>query len=76
MGANVTAVSHTTSKKADAEKMGAMNFVATAEEGALKNNASTLDLLIVTTNDEKMPLNDYIGLLKPHGYLVFVGFYA
>lgn len=73
MGANVTAISHTSSKKADAEKMGATNFIATAEEGSFKKNASTLDLIIATTNDHKMPLNDYLSLLKPHGVLVLVG---
>jgi len=73
MGANVTAVSHTSSKKADAEKMGATNFVATAEPEAMKKNSNTLDLIIVTNSDHNMPLNDYIGLLRPHGYLVFVG---
>jgi alcohol dehydrogenase (NADP+) len=73
MGANVTAISHTSSKKADAEKMGVSNFIATAEEGSFQKNASTLDLIIATTNDHNMPLNDYISLLKPHGVLVFVG---
>jgi hypothetical protein len=73
MGANVTAISHTASKKADAEKMGATRFIATADgDHVFKENARSLDLIIATTNDHKMPLQGYMQLLKPHGYLVFV----
>jgi alcohol dehydrogenase (NADP+) len=73
LGANVTAISHSASKKADAEKMGATKFIATAEPDAFKNNAATLDLIIATTNDHNMPLTDYLALLRPHGYLVLLG---
>lgn len=75
MGAEVTAVSHSPSKKADAEKMGATHFIATGSEGpdVFKNHQNSLDLLICTTNDPRMPLDGYIQLLAPHGYLVFVG---
>lgn len=74
MGAEVTAISHSPSKKADAEKMGATHFIATGEgESAFKARAGTLDLIIATTNDRNMPLDGYISLLAPHGYLVFVG---
>jgi D-arabinose 1-dehydrogenase-like Zn-dependent alcohol dehydrogenase len=72
MGATITAISHTASKKQDAEKMGATNFIATSEPDAFKNNAASLELIICTTNDPNMPLKEYVGLLKPHGYLVFV----
>jgi alcohol dehydrogenase (NADP+) len=73
MGANVTAISHTASKKADAEAMGATRFIATAEgDHVFTENARSLDLIVATTNDSKMPLASYLQLLKPHGYLVFV----
>jgi alcohol dehydrogenase (NADP+) len=73
MGANVTAISHSASKKADAEAMGATTFIAThGGEDTVKAHARTLDLIIVTTNDPRMPLDDYIGLLKAHGTLIFV----
>jgi alcohol dehydrogenase (NADP+) len=73
MGANVTAISHSPSKKADAEKMGATHFIATKEADWATKNAKSLDLIIATTNDPKMPLDSYLSLLRPHGYLVFVG---
>jgi alcohol dehydrogenase (NADP+) len=74
LGAEVTAISHSPSKKADAEKMGASHFIATSEgPQVFQKNAGTLDLIIATTNDAKMPLDGYISLLAPHGYLVFVG---
>jgi hypothetical protein len=72
MGANVTAISHSHNKQADAEKMGAANFIAISDEGAFEKNRSKLDLIISTTNDPKMPLDGYLSLLKPHGYLIFV----
>ncbi|ORY47097.1 putative alcohol dehydrogenase [Leucosporidium creatinivorum] len=75
LGANVTAISHSESKKADAEKMGATNFIATHGDDNkwATENRRTLDLIIATTNDAKMPLLDYATLLKPGGHLVFVG---
>jgi alcohol dehydrogenase (NADP+) len=55
--------------------MGATHFIATGEGAdAFKNHAGSLDLIIVTTNDARMPLEGYIQLLAPHGYLVFVGY--
>jgi alcohol dehydrogenase (NADP+) len=57
MGATVTAISHSASKKADAEAMGATTFVAThGDDGSVKENAGTLDLIVVTTNDTRMPI--------------------
>lgn len=75
MGARVTAISHSESKKADAEKMGATNFIATHKGGEedFKPYAKSLDLIICTTNDVKMPLAGYLSLLKVHGHLVLVG---
>jgi alcohol dehydrogenase (NADP+) len=73
MGAEVTAISHSASKKKDAEAMGASHFIATADgDHVFKENANKLDLIVATTNDENMPLAGYLQLLKPHGYLVFV----
>jgi D-arabinose 1-dehydrogenase-like Zn-dependent alcohol dehydrogenase len=52
LGANVTAISHSESKKADAEKMGATRFIAT--HGGDKDNfepyARSLDLIICTSS--------------------------
>jgi len=74
MGADVTVVSHSHSKEADARKMGAKHFIATHGDGdVFKANKRTLDLIICTTNDSRMPLSGYLQLLKPGGKLVFVG---
>lgn len=74
MGANVTVVSHSHSKEEDAKKMGAKNFIATHGDGdVFKKNRRSLDLLICTTNDSKMPLSGYLDLLRPGGTLCFVG---
>ena len=75
LGANVTAISHSESKKADAEKMGATRFIAThsGKEDDFKPYKRSLDLIIATTNDKDMPLLGYMSLLKPGGHLIFVG---
>eukprot|EP00026_Physarum_polycephalum_P010765 Phypoly_transcript_10944.p1 GENE.Phypoly_transcript_10944~~Phypoly_transcript_10944.p1 ORF type:complete len:358 (-),score=62.91 Phypoly_transcript_10944:95-1168(-) len=76
LGAEVYAISTTESKKADAEKMGAKHFIATKDniKEAFKPYIRKLDLIIVTINDENMPLTEYISLLKPRtGKIVLVG---
>lgn len=46
LGAEVVAISHSETKKADAEKMGVSNFVATAKgKSVFKENARTLDFI-------------------------------
>jgi len=75
MGANVTAISHSESKKADAEKMGATRFIAThsGKEDDFKPYVRSLDLIVATTNDAEMPLLGYLSLLRPGGNLILVG---
>ncbi|GAA5970233.1 hypothetical protein JCM11641_001629 [Rhodosporidiobolus odoratus] len=75
LGANVTAISHSESKKADAEKMGATRFIAThsGTEEDFKPYARSLDLIIATSNDEKMPLEGYLSLIRPGGHFILVG---
>lgn len=72
LGANVTAISHSESKKADAEKMGATRFIAThsGKEDDFAPYKRSLDLIICTTNDKDMPLLGYLSLLRPNGKLV------
>ena len=54
LGANVTAISHSESKKADAEKMGATRFIAThsGKDDDFAPYKRSLDLIICTTNDK------------------------
>ncbi|BGP58581.1 hypothetical protein JCM8202_002343 [Rhodotorula sphaerocarpa] len=75
LGANVTAISHSESKKADAEKMGASRFIAThsGKEDDFAPYKRSLDLIICTTNDTDMPILGYLSLLRPGGNLILVG---
>lgn len=75
MGArSVTAISHSTSKEADASAMGADRFIATHGEGdAFSAHRRTLDLVISTTNDNNMPLAKYVSLIRPGGQFVICG---
>ncbi|KAJ2891462.1 Alcohol dehydrogenase superfamily [Zalerion maritima] len=70
----VVAISRREDKRADALKLGADAYVATAEEeGWAKKHKSSLDLIISTVSSAQMPLGDYMGMLKAGGTLVQVG---
>lgn len=73
LGADVTAISHSPRKRADALKMGAATFIATQEPGWSAANARSLDIVISTNFSQDMPLGDYLGLLKVGGTLVVCG---
>jgi uncharacterized zinc-type alcohol dehydrogenase-like protein len=71
-GADVTVLSTHESKRADALKLGAHNFVVTTDEEQLKAVANSFDFILDTlsaTHDYNM----YIGLLKTGGTLICVG---
>jgi len=74
LGADMVAISHSAKKKEDAERMGASQFIATAdsEDWDVKNRR-TLDLIVCTANNADMPIDKYLKLLKPGGKLVLVG---
>ncbi|PRP87209.1 zinc-binding alcohol dehydrogenase [Planoprotostelium fungivorum] len=73
LGAEVTAISHSDHKREDAKKLGASHFIITGQEGWDKDNKESLDLVICTTNDAKMPLESFLSLLTPGGVFVLVG---
>lgn len=74
LGAETVAISHSASKKADAEKMGVSQFIATHDEPDWeKKNARTLDLIVCTANNADMPINKYLKLLKPGSKMILVG---
>ena len=73
MGASVTAISHSTRKKEDAQKMGATKFVSTNSEDWDKKEGRSLDLIICTSFDKELPLDRYLTLLDVGGTLVYVG---
>lgn len=72
----VVAVSRSEAKRADALGLGADVYVATGEEGEkdwAERHAGSLDLIICTVSDPRMPLQEYLGLLRPKGRFCQVG---
>lgn len=72
MGAHVIVFSTSDSKKADALKFGAKEFVNTKTQDAIKNHEQTCDLLINTVSDN-IDLALMSTLLKLNGTMVLVG---
>ncbi|MBK8479937.1 MAG: NAD(P)-dependent alcohol dehydrogenase [Proteobacteria bacterium] len=72
MGAEVTVLSTSRSKAADARRLGAHAFESTQDATTFQRLASTLDLLLDTVSAPH-DLNPYLGLLRPHGTMVLVG---
>lgn len=72
MGAEVTVLSQSLSKKDDGERFGADHYYATSERQTFKDLAGSFDL-IVNTVSANIPIGDYLRLLKTRGVLVSVG---
>jgi len=72
MGAEVTMLSTSRSKEADARKLGAKGFVLTNETGALEKLAGSFDLIIDTISAPH-DYNLYLRTLRPFGTMVVVG---
>ena len=72
MGAEVTVLSHSPTKKADALSMGAHHFVSTKDPESLTSLAKTFDLILNTVSAE-LEIGDYLNLLKLDGTLVVIG---
>lgn len=73
LGAEVTAISHTSSKERDTKKMGATRFLATGKPGWSRGQERSLDLIICTSFAREMPMEEYISLLDIGGTLIYVG---
>lgn len=71
-GAEVTMLSHTASKKADAERLGAHHFALTSDETQLKSLANSFDFILNTVSAPH-DYNLYLGMLKTNGVMVCVG---
>ncbi|KAI4105688.1 MAG: hypothetical protein L6R37_002587 [Teloschistes peruensis] len=70
----VIAFSRSMTKREDALKLGADEYVATAEQSDwAQRYTSTLDLIICTVSDPRMPLQEYLQLLRPKGRFCQVG---
>jgi alcohol dehydrogenase (NADP+) len=72
LGAEVTLLSSSPSKEADARRLGAHEFVVTSEKGAFRKVAGRFDLLLDTVSAEH-DLNRYLGTVKVDGAMVLVG---
>jgi uncharacterized zinc-type alcohol dehydrogenase-like protein len=72
MGAEVTVLSQTLSKEEDGRRFGASHYHATSDKATFKALRGRFDL-IVNTVSANLPLDKYLGLLKPLGAMVSVG---
>jgi alcohol dehydrogenase (NADP+) len=72
MGAEVTMLSTSKAKEADARKLGAHHFGLTSDEGTFKQLAGRFDLLIDTISAPH-DYNKYLGLLRVEGAMVLLG---
>lgn len=71
-GAEVTMLSHTPSKKADAERLGAHHFLLSSDAAQVKAAANSFDFILDTVSATH-DYNLYLGLLKTNGVMVCVG---
>jgi len=72
LGAEVTVLSQTLSKKDDGLKLGADHYFATSDPDTFKQLAGTFDL-IVSTVSAPLDFGSYLSLLKAGGVLANVG---
>jgi alcohol dehydrogenase (NADP+) len=72
LGARVTAISRSLSKKPDAEKMGAKDYLATSDPAAVEKAQNSFDLIINTVSSAA-DMNTYLAMLKRDGVMVLVG---
>ena len=72
MGAEVTVLSTTEQKAADARRLGASDFAVTKNGDAFTRLAGKLDLVIDTVSAPH-DYNAYLGLLRPRRAMVLVG---
>ncbi|MBF0485572.1 MAG: NAD(P)-dependent alcohol dehydrogenase [Candidatus Omnitrophica bacterium] len=72
MGAEVSVISRSRNKEADAKRLGAKHYYATGEAGTFEKLAKTFDLIICTVSVD-LDWNQYLGLLKRDGTMVILG---
>jgi uncharacterized zinc-type alcohol dehydrogenase-like protein len=72
MGAEVTVLSQTLSKKDDGLRFGADHYYATRDEETFSTLANTFDLILNTVS-APLDLDAYLGMLRRNGTMVNVG---
>ena len=71
-GAEVTMLSSSPSKEADAKKLGAHHFVLTSDKEAMKKLANSFDFILNTVSATH-DYNPYLNLLRTNGTMIVVG---
>ncbi|WP_331750038.1 NAD(P)-dependent alcohol dehydrogenase (plasmid) [Streptomyces longwoodensis] len=72
MGADITVLSRSDSKREAAAALGADHYAATGDGTAFTDLANTFDLILNTVS-APINLTDYLGLLRLHGTMISVG---
>lgn len=72
LGAEVTMLSHSPSKEADAKRLGAHKFVLTSDAAQIKTVMGYFDFILDTVSADH-DYNFYLGLLRTSGVMVCVG---
>lgn len=72
MGAEVTMLSHSPSKEADATRLGAHKFILTSDKAQTKSVAGYFDFILDTVSADH-DYNFYLRMLKTNGVMVCVG---
>jgi uncharacterized zinc-type alcohol dehydrogenase-like protein len=71
-GAEVTMLSHSPSKEADAKKLGAHHFALTSDAEVMKSLANKFDVILNTVSADH-DYNAYLNLLNTNGTMIIVG---
>lgn len=71
-GAEVTMLSSSPSKAADAEKLGAHHFILTSDQEAMKQAAGSFDFILNTVSAPH-DYSTYLNLLRTNGTMIVVG---
>ncbi|MGO1389479.1 NAD(P)-dependent alcohol dehydrogenase [Brachybacterium alimentarium] len=72
MGADVTVLSRSRKKEQLAIDLGARQMLATTEDGFYADHRGEFDLILNTISAD-IPVDKYLGLLKPRGVMAVVG---
>jgi uncharacterized zinc-type alcohol dehydrogenase-like protein len=71
-GAEVTMLSHSPSKEADAKKLGAHHFALTSDSAKMDSLKNNFDFILNTVSAEH-DYNSYLNLLNTNGTMIIVG---
>ena len=74
LGREVTAISSSASKRADAMSHGASHFLLHSDDEAMEAAAQSLDFILVTiATNKEVDFSKFFPLLRPRGTICFVG---